>query len=150
MIYGELGRYPIEIDIKLRCISFWGRLVSGKQTKISHILYRLCKTMHDSNVPFCWMAFIQKILNECGYSYVWNFENFESVNWLKNVVKQRLIDQFVQNWNSKIFESPKAFNYRIFKTNFEFEEYFNILQLTDALKFCRFRTSNHKLPIVKG
>ena len=57
------------------------------------------------------------------------------------------MDQFVQSWHSTMFDSPKALNYRIFKTRFEFEECFNILQKTDAIKFCRFRTTNHQLPI---
>ena len=30
IVYGELGRYPVENDIKLRMISYWGRLMSGK------------------------------------------------------------------------------------------------------------------------
>ena len=42
MIYGELGRYPIDLDIKTRLISFLGRLNSGKETKLSYILYKLC------------------------------------------------------------------------------------------------------------
>jgi hypothetical protein len=35
MIYGELGRYPIEIDIKVRMISYWSKLIMGKETKFS-------------------------------------------------------------------------------------------------------------------
>ena len=35
MVYGELGRYPIEIDIKLRMVSFWAKILTGKQTKLS-------------------------------------------------------------------------------------------------------------------
>jgi hypothetical protein len=31
MIYGELGRYPLEINIKSRIISFWAKLLSGKE-----------------------------------------------------------------------------------------------------------------------
>jgi hypothetical protein len=33
MVDGELGRYPIDIDIKVRTISYWARLLSGKQAK---------------------------------------------------------------------------------------------------------------------
>jgi hypothetical protein len=31
MVYGELGRYPLEIDIKVRMISYWYKLIQGKQ-----------------------------------------------------------------------------------------------------------------------
>ena len=65
-------------------------------------------------------------------------------------MKQRLIDQFVQNWQTSLSDSSKALNYRIFKTKFEFEEYFNILNIGDAIRLCRFRTTNHYLPIETG
>ena len=41
MIYGELGRQPLDIDIKLRIVTFWGRIVCGKQSKLSCVIYKL-------------------------------------------------------------------------------------------------------------
>jgi hypothetical protein len=41
MVYGELGRYPLEIDIKVRMISHWCKLIQGKQSKLSTIAYTL-------------------------------------------------------------------------------------------------------------
>jgi hypothetical protein len=41
MVDGELGRYPISIDIKVRMIKFWCKLIIGKQSKLSHICYKL-------------------------------------------------------------------------------------------------------------
>jgi hypothetical protein len=38
----------------------------------------------------------------------------------------------------------------LFKTDFKFEEYFNILDEQNSLLLCKFRTTNHKLPIEKG
>jgi hypothetical protein len=37
MVYGELGRYPIYIDIKIRTACYWARLIVDKQTKYSYI-----------------------------------------------------------------------------------------------------------------
>jgi hypothetical protein len=45
---------------------------------------------------------------------------------------------------------PKAINYRLFKDNFEFENYFNILEDKDIYTLCKFRTTNHTLPIETG
>jgi hypothetical protein len=39
---------------------------------------------------------------------------------------------------------------RIFKPDFKFEEYFNILDEQNSLLLCKFRITNHKLPIEKG
>ena len=33
MLYGELGRAPLDVTVKYRMISFWARLVNGKQQK---------------------------------------------------------------------------------------------------------------------
>jgi hypothetical protein len=40
MIYGELGRFPLEIRVKLRMIAFWSKLVLN-ENKLSSVLYRL-------------------------------------------------------------------------------------------------------------
>ena len=41
MVYGELGRYPNSIDIKVRMITFWCNIIMGKHSKLSHICYAL-------------------------------------------------------------------------------------------------------------
>ena len=41
MVYGELGRYPIEIHVKLRMISFWNKLLCN-ENKLSSIMIGLC------------------------------------------------------------------------------------------------------------
>ena len=41
MVYGELGWYPLDIDIKVRMISYWCKLIQGKQSKLSTIQYKL-------------------------------------------------------------------------------------------------------------
>jgi hypothetical protein len=146
MVYGELGRYPIDIDIKVRIISYWARLLSGKQAKFSNVFNRLSRNLNENgDTNLNWVYFIRTILNECGFTYIWETENVNNKEWLKCVVKQRLIDQFVQNWQTSLSDSSKALNYRIFKTKFEFEEYFNILNIGDAIRLCRFRTTNHIL-----
>ena len=69
---------------------------------------------------------------------------------MKCVIKERLEDQFLQNWNSLLQSASKAINYKTFKTEFKYEEYLNILEINDATLFCRFRTTNTKLPIETG
>ena len=107
---------------------FWYKLVIGKQSKISSILYRLTKKMFEQgNTSFKWLNFIKSILDKCGYSFLWYTDVFPATEHLKFFLKQCLTDQFRQNWHTSIMESTKALNYRIFKNNFEFENYFEIL-----------------------
>ena len=46
--------------------------------------------------------------------------------------------------------SPKALRYKLFKKNFEFEEYLDLLPYKDKITLCRFTTENHQLPIESG
>ena len=56
MIYGDFGGFPIEIDIKIKIVSFWAILVWGKETQLSYLSYTLLYTLFiEENVHFVWM-----------------------------------------------------------------------------------------------
>jgi hypothetical protein len=38
MLYGELGRYPLEIVIKTHIIKFWKKIAQGHQYKYSNFI----------------------------------------------------------------------------------------------------------------
>ena len=78
MVYGELGRYPICINIKVRMIKFWCKLIMGKQSKLSHIhvCYKLLTNNNFLRDGFSlWIKNIQDILNKSGLSYIWLYQN---------------------------------------------------------------------------
>jgi hypothetical protein len=62
MVYGELGRYPIDIDIKVRMISYWSKLILGNQSKISSLSYKLLyiKDFQNKNVT-CYIVHMLEI-----------------------------------------------------------------------------------------
>ena len=152
ILYGELGRFPVDIFIKSRMIGLWKRIICNKQDKISAMLYKLLYTMHERDFfHFKWICHIENIFNESGYSDYWLSQNVpKSVN-ISKIVKQRLCDQFKQTWSTTVFNSPKCLNYRIFKCNHTTVEQY-LLQLPNDLRnaLCNFRCLNHKLPIEKG
>ena len=96
------------------------------------------------------MKFVKGILDNCGFSNIWDTQFYINETWLKKSVQLRLQDQYKQVWSTTVHESSKSVNYRIFKEIFEFEKYFDILDRNDCITLCKFRTSNHKLPIEVG
>ena len=82
------------------------------------------------------------------------FGNFRDFNakWLNISLKQKLCDQFQQQWRSDVFNFPKLKPkcYKLFKDCFEFENYLNVLADKDLKLLCKFRTGNHRLPIEIG
>lgn len=153
MVYGELGAYPMSVYVEHRMVSFWSNIVNSSDSKLTNILYRyIYKLIVDGGFTFEWLICIKNILNKYGFSNIWLNQSNYSFNpkWLKLSIKQRIFDQFQQTWKSEMENSPKALCYKLFKENFEFEEYLDLLPYKDRITLCKFRSGNHRLPIETG
>ena len=151
ILYGELGRFPIDIVIKSRMIAFWKRIICNKQDKICAILYKLLYNMHMEHFFHSkWLTCIENTLNSCGLSEFWLSQNVPHNLALSHMVKQRLCDQFKQSWCEKVFDSAKCLNYRIFKCSHNFEKYLIELPFDLRKAFCNYRCLNHRLPVEQG
>jgi hypothetical protein len=73
------GKYPVEIDNKIRILSFWAKIICGKQSKISCIMHSLSHHLYSQqNFDIKWIKFLKKILNETGFSNIWQTKTFKS------------------------------------------------------------------------
>ncbi|WAR22372.1 hypothetical protein MAR_016346, partial [Mya arenaria] len=64
MLYGTLGIFPIDIQIKSRMLNFWSNIAS-KHVKIS-CLFNRSDTVHSG-----WLTSIYSMLNDLGLSQFW-------------------------------------------------------------------------------
>ena len=151
MVYGEFGRFPLSIQVKVRMVKFWAKILTGKNSKISFKMYLLLLYLHRNNIHSCkWILCIEKILQDVGLNYIWLSNVVNDVNWLCKEVQERLQMQYVRVWHTTVFESSKCSNYRIFKTEFKTEFHLTELQPNFYIPIARFRTANHRLPIERG
>ena len=105
MVYGELGKLPLDIFIKKRSIGYWARILVGKESKLTKVTYNQLLNMFNSNLfKSKWLEFIKQILDDCNLNEIWVSQNFRSVNWLKSTVFNKLKSNFIERWsmNSKI------------------------------------------------
>ena len=65
---------------------------------------------------------VYSLLDSLGLSYIWS-NQVHSIESFKRIVKQRLRDQFIQEWQSRAAENSVCCNYHLFKKKFWFEEY---------------------------
>ena len=99
----------MSVYVKLRMVIYWSNLIlNGKDSKLSFILY---KYMYIKNVhgqyQSSWFDNVKSILDNCGFSNIWESKgNFNSA-WLNITLKQRLFDQFQQEWRSNMENSSK-------------------------------------------
>ena len=129
MIYGELGITPLYVDIQIRIISFWCKLIENHETfRLSSIIYNAIYVLHKENKIKCqWIDNVKTILCLQGFSGVWYSQSFISSNWLEKAMSQKLKAVFIQNWTAQINATSNSNMYKVFKTKFEESRYIAIL-----------------------
>lgn len=148
MIYGEFGIFPLEIDIYTRMVSFWSKLVTPESNKLSSMMYWILFSYNKLNyVKSNWVCTLKTILIECGLSGIWEQQLVENPKWLKESVRQKLKDLFINSWFKSVNESGSGGNYCLFKESFIRESYLTSVNFCQAKQLLAFRTRNHRLPV---
>jgi hypothetical protein len=107
LVYGRLGSYPLDINIKCRMLCFWSRLMTTE--KLSSKIYKpLFKLYANENSQTLYVKNIQNILDNIGLSFIFRNQIPVNIVLIKAHVKQILIDQFIHNWRSEIGNSSRG------------------------------------------
>ena len=70
MVYGELGRFPIQMFIQKRMIAFWAKVVCGKQDKLSYRRYKILYDISEQGIfQSQWLSSIRAILQKCNLDF---------------------------------------------------------------------------------
>ena len=149
LVYGETGRYPLDINIKCRALCFWSRLMSTE--KLSSKIYRLLYNLYirgQSQIMF--VKNIESIFDNAGLSFIFGYQMQVEVKMIKFHIKQILIDQFVQHWRSQISVSSRGYFYSLFKQEFCIEPYLLRLEQKHRIYITKFRLSNFRIPVETG
>ena len=115
--------------------------------KLSCAMLRIHMNLYNNgDYKLPWLEHVHSTLNNLGLTSYWHRQQV-SVQVFKNMVKQRIRDQYLQTWNGDIYNNNLCYNYRMFETKFCFERH--LVTLDGALRrnILKFRFSNHKLPI---
>lgn len=153
MALGELGRLKLKRDIDKRIVNYWCKLLEPNTDKISTLVYTLSKSMYDANIyKSKWLGYVKSLLDNCGYSNLWNCANINNCNlkWVKASLHHKIDDIARQEWRSEVSSNKLCINYRVFKPEFGFCEYLNLLDTNNRITLCKFRCGNNNLPVTKG
>ena len=149
MVYGETVEIPLSLRVKCIIIKYWSRLITCQARKLSSFIYKFIYNLHINNIYHS-LLFVKKIQCDTGFSGVWQSQTIPTgIDLFNNNILQRLRDQFIQQWNSDIDNSPEFINFRMLKLNFDIEKYLISLPSALWIPLCKFRCRNHKLPVEK-
>ena len=117
---------------------------------IKHIYNLMLSDIESMPESENWAMLVKRLLCSLGFNNVWLAQGVGNVNIFLDLVKQRLHDNFVQNWNSRLEEPSRASFYTII-SSFHFQHYLNFLKVKKYRNaYARLRCSSHRLEIEAG
>ena len=151
-VMGELGRYPLMLDVLINMIKYYVRLSRSSDVLLSDAL-QLSSDLHQQGKK-SWIGCIHALLQ-----YI-NVDEKYILN-LKSILKKYLFDKFKTRyniiWKKQLFDDRigknfgnKLRTYRTFKYNFTFEPYLNVTNPVHRNIITKFRISDHSLEVERG
>ena len=128
-VYGETGRFPLQLrKIELQ-IRYWFRLATMKsENPLYHVYNELLKLHRFGNKTWC--DNIVRSLDSIGFTNVWSLykdgATFEQISPMLPNMKRCLENLYKQTWSHEINDSsnnPVLRTYRLFKSDHNFESY---------------------------
>ena len=151
-IYGELGRYPLNVNCKLRIIRYWLKTIMGKHNTLVYNMYQSTYRHCENGISLNgWTATIKSLLFSLGLNFVWYDQGVVNVKLFVHVLKQRLQDNHITEWNKAVSNSNDGILYRTYKLKPFYSQFINsITKPCYRYSFLKFVTKNHNLPVVRG
>jgi len=126
-VYGELGRHPLYVNSAVRCIRYWLKLQTLDMSRIPKQAYVMLQNLDDKG-KVCWVTHVKNTLFSLGFGFVWLQQSVGCVKSFISVFKQRMIDMYLQEWDGSVACKDIFENYRLFKTVFGSERYFDFVE----------------------
>ena len=149
-VLGDLGRTPLSVLYKYRCIKFWLKIVHDNHTRLRNSTYNLLRQTHE-NRGGTWVSEIKFLLYSLGFGNVWNQHSVGNIEYFLSAFKQRLLDTSRQTWHADVMNNCKLNMYSLYKSSLVTEEYLLVnMYWKHKSALARFRCANHKLAIERG
>ena len=139
LVYGEVGRFPIQINACVHCIRYWLKLMRLEEHRLPLRAYKMLFNL-DQRGKTNWVTNVRKTLCANGFSCVWHNQGVGCLNAFIREFRQRLIDIRWQAWDDHVNTNDRFSLYRQFKTLTGVEPYL-MLNLNRHIRYTvtRFR-----------
>ena len=110
-LYGELGRYTLNICRKFRMLKYWEKILTNRDSLPHKIYLKLLLDCNNNNSlnGMNWAFHVKTELDKLGFSDVW--QNQLRIDIPLKQIKLRILDQFKQQWYSRINNSNRLETY---------------------------------------
>ena len=122
MAYGELGRYPLYVNLSVKCIKYWLRILKMPHHRLPFKAYRMLVYLHENNRN-TWATSVCFFLHKYGFREAWIHQSVGDENVFLKLLRCRLINEFEDQWHSNLVQSERFSLYRTFKNGLNLSPY---------------------------
>ena len=101
LVYGETGRYPLFINMYIRCVKYWLKLITKDVHCYPRKAYNMLFNLHLNNSRN-WVSEICYVLYKYGFGTVWENQGVGDISSFISEFKNRLIDSYTVEWKEKL------------------------------------------------
>jgi len=110
LIYGDLGRIDLKTRRYVNIIKYWLKLLALNEKMFAKKFFLMLKIDIETRPEKeNWCTLLKNLLNNLGLFDAWYFQQVGNQQYFMALVKQRLTDHFIPNWNSRLDNSSRAF-----------------------------------------
>jgi hypothetical protein len=122
LVYGETGRYPLRINIYVKCIKFWLRVLKLPTHRLPSKSYKMLLHLHEQNHQ-TWASSVCYFLHQYGFQDVWVNQGVGDEKKFILTLKDRLIRDFSQNWFENMQSNDRYALYASIKSHFSLSSF---------------------------
>ena len=150
-VYGELGRTALSVGRCYIIIKYWIKILMCDDCKYIKYIYKMMLldlAERPNKINWAWL--VKEMLAKMGFYDVWLNQGVGNIQLFFSLFRQRLNDNFLQNWYQRLNDSSRATFY-VNIADFSPKVYLDsvkVLKFRTAL--ARLRVSSHRLEIEAG
>ena len=134
MVYGETGRRPLFVNIFVKCIKFWLRIIAMPHDRLPYKAYKMLLHIHEQNKR-TWATSVCYVLYKYGFDDVWVNQGAGNEGLFLKEFKSRLISSYEQDWMDGLNNKERYSFYSTFKSSLSLSPYLSDLKHVKARNF---------------
>ena len=142
----------LQYNIDGRMLIFWFRVACGRQTKLSHIMYKLLFKLSENGIHNAqWLITIKEMLRKYDLHDVWQSQNIMllgAIGQFKKKCKLKIREHYTEKWKNCLDNSSKCYLYKGLKFELKLEEYLCKLPNDLRITFTKFRFQSYIANII--
>ena len=150
----ELGRAPLENNIKVQSLLFLARLQTENINPLLKESFEACKMLDSQNI-YSWYTYVKSIISENSADFIrlTTCKTLKEVKTLKNSIKEAIFNQYDKLCKTsieKLNERNKLFLYKLLKINTDRDFYLSHSNFEFRKLVTKFRICDHSLELEVG